>query len=517
MKLFDMSIGQRMALAFGAVVATMVVLVGVVQFSLNRSAANAVVVSQGLEAQTLASQAHLLAKDNAIASMVVLVSSSPEQQARLAAEIDKRDGQIVQALEGLEKVLAGSEEDAAMIADIRKRHATYKGGVKRIVEMVRGGKQAEATFAADEEMIPAMAPFMNAMAKMDARQVAAMREAQTHNGELVRSTQWLSALAGVVAVVLAVVAALWVVRSVTRPLAQAVELAQSVARGDLTQRAPAVGQDEVAQLLRALGEMSDRLSASVSQVRSAAEAISSGTQQIAAGSTDLSDRTVVQAAELQNAAASITQLTSTLEGSSASAQEAAKLVNETRDAATQGGVLMTEVVATMGDISTSSKRIAEITAVIDGIAFQTNILALNAAVEAARAGEQGRGFAVVAAEVRMLAKRSADAAREVKSLIESSSDKIASGSALVNRAGIIVGNTVAQVRKVSDLVADMAASAQSQTTGLGEASASVSRLDSATQRNAALAEESAANVHDLAERASALVQAVRHFKLTQGA
>ncbi|WP_088279123.1 methyl-accepting chemotaxis protein [Ideonella sp. A 288] len=512
----DLRIGPRVALAFGAVIVMIMLLVAAVQLTMARTAENSVEMGRGVALQAQASETHLLAKDNAIAGMVFLVSSSEEQQKRLLQEMRDRDQRIVTNLGALEKALAGSAEDAALVVDIRKRHATYQAGVKRIVDMVQGGKQTEATFAADEEMIPMLAPFLAGLGKLDARQVARVHATEAANEQLIGSSQWKTIGAGLVTMLLAAATGGWLVLGLTRPLAHAVDIAERVAAGDLTTETDARGRDEVAQLLRALNRMSGSLSTLVQQVRTAADGIATGSQEIATGNADLSQRTELQASALQQTASSMSDLGSAVTHNADNARQANQFALGASTVAVKGGEVVGQVVETMKGIHHSSQKIADIIGVIDGIAFQTNILALNAAVEAARAGEQGRGFAVVAGEVRGLAQRSADAAREIKQLISASVEQVERGSTLVDQAGATMHEIVSSVSRVSDIMNEINAATGAQSNGVAQVSEAVSRMDQSTQQNAALVEQSAAAAESLNQQAQRLVHAVSVFKLGAG-
>ncbi len=516
MKLLDLKIGARVGVAFGVVVVTIALLVVVIQISLARSAANSKAMDEGVQLQAQASELHLLAKDNAIASMVILVSASADQRSRLAREISDRDLRIDKGLQAIDGALAGAPEEAALIAEARKRHSSYVAGVQRIVGLVQGGKQAEATYAADEEMIPMLEPFLAALAKIDALQVGKVQGRGAENAQLIASTRLLAAGAGVLAALLAVVAALWVVRSVTRPLAQAVALANAVAQGDLTQQISVSGKDEISILLRALSAMQTSLSAVVTNVRQGSEGVATASAEIAQGNHDLSSRTESQASALEQTAASMEQLNATVKQNADNARQANQLAQSASTVAVKGGEVVSHVVQTMKGINDSSHRISDIISVIDGIAFQTNILALNAAVEAARAGEQGRGFAVVATEVRSLAGRSADAAKEIKSLINTSVERVAQGTALVDQAGVTMSEVVTSIRRVTDIMGEISAASSEQASGVAQVGEAVASLDQTTQQNAALVEQMAAAASSLNTQAGDLVQAVAIFKLAGG-
>lgn len=302
-------------------------------------------------------------------------------------------------------------------------------------------------------------------------------------------------------------------RAITRPLHRAVDVARTVALGDLSTDIRAESTDEIGQLLGAMRDMQGKLAVVVRNVRSNAEGVASASAQIAAGNFDLSARTEEQAASLQQTAATMEELTTTVRASASNARDASSLAEKAQQTAHRGGQAMGQVVQTMTDISDSSTKVSEIISVIEGIAFQTNILALNAAVEAARAGEQGRGFAVVAGEVRALAQRSAGAAREIKTLIEQSSERVDSGAKLVRGAGEIIGGIVGSVQEVTQIVQSISTSCTEQTTGIEQVNLAVSQIDAVTQQNAALVEQASAAAQAMAQQATALRESVGLFKL----
>ncbi|HEY1129749.1 MAG TPA: methyl-accepting chemotaxis protein [Roseateles sp.] len=328
-----------------------------------------------------------------------------------------------------------------------------------------------------------------------------------------RSAEWITLAAAVFAIVTGAVLAWLITRSITQPVAAAVQLAEAVSVGDLRQSVVAQGRDEVAQLLRALGTMNDNLVRIVSQVRHSSDSIATGSSEIATGNADLSQRTEEQASNLQQTAASMEEMSATVRQNADIARTATQLATSASGVASKGGEVVGRVVSTMDEITTSSRRIVDIIGTIDGIAFQTNILALNAAVEAARAGEQGRGFAVVAGEVRVLAQRSAEAAKEIKSLISQSVARVDAGSQLVAEAGNTMGEIVAHVRRVADLIGEIDAASGEQAKGITQVSEAVNQLDQVTQQNAALVEESAAAAESLKHQAARLAEVVDQFKL----
>ena len=317
------------------------------------------------------------------------------------------------------------------------------------------------------------------------------------------------------ALALGIFAAVMITRSIVAPLRRAVKLASTVAAGDLSSRIDTQGKDETAQLLQALDGMQSSLIGVVANVRSNAEGVATASAQIAQGNLDLSGRTEGQARALEETAASMDQLGSTVKQNADNARQANDLAQSASTVAILGGEVVGQVVETMKGINDSSQKISDIISVIDGIAFQTNILALNAAVEAARAGEQGRGFAVVASEVRSLAGRSADAAKEIKALITASVERVEQGTALVDKAGATMTEVVTSIQRVTDMVREISAASVEQSAGVSQVGEAVAQMDQVTQQNAALVEESSAAAESLKAQARQLVQAVAVFKLSQ--
>ena len=306
---------------------------------------------------------------------------------------------------------------------------------------------------------------------------------------------------------------LMTIRAITGPLNTAVNLARAVAGGDLTQRIEVRSTNETGQLMQALKDMNESLVRIVGQVRSGTDSVATASGQISSGNLDLSSRTEQQASSLEETASSMEELTSTVRQNAENARQANQLVVSTADVAVKGGQVVGQVVDTMASIKESSRKIADIIGVIDGIAFQTNILALNAAVEAARAGEQGRGFAVVASEVRNLAQRSAGAAKEIKALIEDSVGKVDAGGKLVDEAGKTMDEIVGSVKRVTDIMGEIAAASQEQSAGIEQVNQAVGQMDEMTQQNAALVEEAAAAAESLQDQAAKLAEAVSVFRL----
>ncbi|WP_061126440.1 methyl-accepting chemotaxis protein [Caballeronia catudaia] len=306
-------------------------------------------------------------------------------------------------------------------------------------------------------------------------------------------------------------------RAIARPLEAALGHFEAIAAGDLRREVAVTSRDEMGQLLQGLANMRASLLTTVRTVRSGSESIASATQQIAAGNTDLSSRTEEQASALQETASSMEELTGTVRQNADNARQASALAANASEIAGKGSAVVTQVVTTMGEINQSSSKIADIITIIEGIAFQTNILALNAAVEAARAGEEGRGFAVVAGEVRSLAQRSSAAAKEIKELIDTSVARVQMGTTLVDEAGRTMNDIIGAVQRVTDIMGEIAAASEEQSSGIEQVSRAVTQMDEVTQQNAALVEEAAAAAQSLEDQAGRLRQAVAVFQVADGA
>ncbi|MEO5677479.1 MAG: methyl-accepting chemotaxis protein [Usitatibacter sp.] len=312
---------------------------------------------------------------------------------------------------------------------------------------------------------------------------------------------------------LAILLAWATTRSITQPLGKSVQVARRVAAGDLTSEVDVDGDDEAAELLKALRDMNSGLSVLVNQIRSGAETIAVGAGQVAAGNQQLSSRTEEHASSLEETASTLEEFTATVRRNAEHARQASTLATEASETAERGGQVVEKVVHTMHDVASSSKKISDIIAVIDGISFQTNILALNAAVEAARAGEQGRGFAVVASEVRSLAQRSAASAKEIRGLIENSVSRVEAGARLVEQAGVTMDELVASVRKVAEIMTEIASASHEQSSGIEQINKAITQMDTVVQMNASLVEEATAAATSMAHQATGLAHSVAQFRV----
>ena len=427
---------------------------------------------------------------------------------------------IQEASDYAQKLADGrSGEIGARVAEMRALLQEYVRLATPVIDQVRV-QAFDSAAVADDRLEPAKVKIRAVEdVVLDVRKLLdaeAARSAQVREQVMAQSL-WIFGIAVALAMLVVAPTTLLNSRALVGPIGRARRLALAIADGDLTQRVDDRGDDETADLMRALERMRLQLQQVVGSLRDSSSSIDTASREIASGNQDLSGRTEQTAANLQQAASSMEQLTGTVAHSADSAAQANQLAASAADVARRGGQVVAQVVSTMDDISASSRKIADIIGVIDGIAFQTNILALNAAVEAARAGEQGRGFAVVAAEVRSLAQRSAEAAKEIKALIGSSVDKVETGSRLVGDAGSTMTEIVASVQRVSDIIGEISAAAREQSSGLGQVNSAVADLDRMTQQNAALVEQSAAAAHSLEDQARKLTQVVATFRLDAAA
>jgi methyl-accepting chemotaxis protein len=416
--------------------------------------------------------------------------------------------------------LPAGDEDKAMAATLTKALEAYRKSNARVLDLGRAKKQQDAADISDG--VASMA-FDEAIGALDKLVEFNFKQAETaaQRGQ-VTYQRGRNAVLGllIAALIVGMTMALWFTRRLLQQLggqpADAVALARAVADGDLT-HAITLKPGDTRSLMAQLQAMQQSLANAVTQVRQGSEGVATASAEIADGNQDLSQRTEQQASSLQQTASTMEELGTTVRHNADNARQADQLAQGAAGIAVKGGDVMGQVVETMKGINDSSRRIADIIAVIDGIAFQTNILALNAAVEAARAGEQGRGFAVVAGEVRSLAQRSAQAAREIKDLITTSVQRIDQGSQLVDVAGKTMDEIVAAIRRVSSIVGEISAASSEQSSGVGQVSQAVQQMDEATQRNAALVEQSAAAAENLKQQAHQLVQAVAVFRVTPAA
>jgi methyl-accepting chemotaxis protein len=511
----DLNIGRRLALAFGAVIA-LYMLVGAIS----------VFTAQRLkEADKINTHTHVVLGKAAdmLTGMINMETGTrgfllSGNEGHLAPWRTGQE-QFDQAWQALKALTADNPVQQKRLDDMKQRSADFKAVAQGLIayrlEVNKGRLSTSALameFSAGRDKA-AMDGFRAVQADFIKMEEALLEQRAAHADGVRLANTLANVLGTVTALVLAMVLGTRIARSIVEPVQAAVHVAERVAAGELDVRIEVKSQDETGRLLAALQRMTGSLATLVNQVRSSSDSIATGSSEIAMGNTDLSQRTEQQAANLQQTAASMEQLSATVLLNAETARQASELAGRARDAATSGGAVVGEVICTMEQITASSRKINDIIAVIDGIAFQTNILALNAAVEAARAGEQGRGFAVVATEVRGLAQRSANAAKEIKVLINQSVETVEAGSRLVGDAGKHMESIVNQVRNVSELIQEISSASVEQTAGIEQMNNAVSQLDQVTQQNAALVEEAAAAAASLKSQAHRLVDAVAVFKL----
>ena len=452
------------------------------------------------------------------------VHSSVYKTVALIGSMD--DAKIKAFREDLARQLAGIKRVSGALAEVSMADAELRAAVAEVGQHIdKYAKQADSAIdlssvdpntgiAAMQGADSTFAALSKTMAGIVNRSEAGSLAVISASQQRASRTNLLLALLGL-GVAAAAVALSWLMqRKLVAELARAVAVTHGVAEGNLAVDASSERMDEVGDLMRALGSMTNQLNQSISTVLHSSESIRLASAEIATGNQDLANRTEQTASNLQRAASSTDLLNGTVKQSAESARQANQLASSATEVAVRGGVVVAQVVTTMEEINTSARKIADIISVIDGIAFQTNILALNAAVEAARAGEQGRGFAVVATEVRSLAGRSAQAAKEIKDLIGASVEKVDSGSRLVANAGKTMTEIVSSVRRVSDIIGEISSASTEQSSGIEQVNTAVMELDQMTQQNAALVEQSAAAADSLREQAQRLAQVVSQFRLS---
>ena len=421
---------------------------------------------------------------------------------------------IAEALQFLQTQEMDAEEQAILEA-FKGPRLEYIDAQDRYIELVRERRLDDALFLLILEIPNKRNAYHAALKNLVDVQNKLMNQSVEVASQSVTNMYWVIGAATMIVLVGATILSLWIIRSITRPIADAVRVADAVAEGKLTQNIQVVGKSETARLLLSLQQMQAGLVQVVGRVRQGSEGIASASAQISQSNQDLSARTEHQASALQQTTATMEQLHTTVRQNAASAEQANQLSQKARQVATQGGAAMESVVRSMGEIQTSAGRIGDIIGVIDAIAFQTNILALNAAVEAARAGEQGRGFAVVASEVRALAGRSADAAREIKQLIHSSLGSVQAGTHEVDQTGQIMAEVVQSIAQVAQIMQEITAASSAQSQSVAQVNQSVVQMEQTTQQNAALVEEMAAAALSLSQQAQELVHTVAVFDLGQ--
>lgn len=512
----NMKIGTRLGGAFGMVLLLMasLIVVGVLHLFSIKGLTSLLVDEDWVKAKAIST---ILVNARADSALTLEIFIAPDQAyaGKLRAEIADNIKEIDRSMTTLD-TLVHSEEGKAELAKIKSARAVYLVSFKKVNALLEQGDKEKAAQLMTSETMGLLNDFLGHVSRLNSllTGLVGTRGEEVRHGVEAASTTMIAL--GLIAIAAGVVFAVLVTRSITRPVNEAVNIARTVASGDLRNNIVVKSGDEIGQLLQALKDMNASLTKVVTQVRSGTDTIATASTQIAAGNLDLSSRTEEQASALEETASSMEELTSTVKQNAENAAQANQLAKSASDVATEGGAVVSQVVHTMNAINASATRIVDIIGVIDGIAFQTNILALNAAVEAARAGEQGRGFAVVAAEVRNLAQKSAGAAKEIKALIDDSVQKVDAGTRLVDQAGATMNEVVLSVQRVTDIVAEITAASREQSAGIDQINQAIMQMDDVTQQNAALVEEAAAASQSMEEQAGKLVEVVSVFKLEQG-
>ena len=505
----------RLALSFGALLALLLLAAGAALHQIDVLARIAARQGELADSRQLVFEWSAQTRMNVVRAVTLAKAGSPPALATwMDGEMKATSARISQLQSELERRMVADPEGAELMQKAGETRKTYVALRARLLQRMADDPTGAAA-EVDSQLVPAAQAYLGRLEAVVAHEEALLKRHGEAGAEAVRSAIARLALLSLAALVLATVLAWRMSGDLLRPIRAAIDSAQAIAGGDLSRDVVRDRRDEVGELQGALAHMQQRLREMVAGIRTGTDSVGVATSQIASGNQDLSARTEQAAASLQQTAATMGQLSDSTRRSAGSAGEADTLARNAAEVARRGAAAFGEVVGTMRDIHASAGRIGEITDVIDGIAFQTNILALNAAVEAARAGEQGRGFAVVAGEVRSLAQRSAEAAREIRGLIEGSTNKVQHGSRLVEQAGATMQEIEASVGRVTQAIAGIAAAATSQATGFGEVNDAVGQLDRITQQNAALVEEATAAASSLKDQAVALARLVANFRTAQ--
>lgn len=509
----NLRISTRLSGAFAATLLIMLLMVAISAVRLNTiSEKNKQILDKNAVGVASALEISAIIQENGSRTTELFITPDQQARAKNYLAVDNNKKKITGLLENLKKLAESSQEKDA-IQTLTKSRVAFVAAFSKVADLIELDQRDEAIALMGKSVFPALNVALTDIAAL----VAIQKKEMEINGDAIKNdisfSLKLMLTSGLLAVLFSAGFAFWITRSITVPLNDAITAAKRVADGDLTGRIEIKSRDETGELLSALADMNNSLVITIGQVHQSAETIYTASGEIAAGNADLSSRTESQASSLEETASSMEELTATVKQNADNARQANSLVISASDVALKGGHVVGQVVSTMSSIKESSRKIVDIIGVIDSIAFQTNILALNAAVEAARAGEQGRGFAVVASEVRNLAQRSAGAAKEIKTLIDDSVQKVDQGSQLVDEAGLTMDEIVTSVKHVADIMSEITAASQEQSSGIEQVNLAISHMDEMTQQNAALVEQAAAAAESMQEQAGALTQAVSVFKL----
>ena len=513
LKISDIKIGTRLALGFGLVLfcATVLLVLALWRMSqLNGTTEH--IVNERVTSLTSGMEMREAGWSLALSLRKVATPTDATEGERELKRLDVLVDAYSKAEATLQKYTDDAQSKALLAASVEHKQAIFPV-IEKIKGMVSGGNYFDASAILKSDFNPLHEKWMTSLVALADFHQKEMKSTYAESQASYGTTRLGMLAIGLLTIALGAFVAVFITRTITAPLREAAKVADTIAGGDLTASIEPHGNDEAGQLVNALRKMQGNLVDTVNHIKQGTETISLASREIATGNADLSARTESQASSLEETASSMEELTSTVKQNAENARQANQLVVSASDYALKGGDVVGQVVETMGSIKESSRKIVDIIGVIDGIAFQTNILALNAAVEAARAGEQGRGFAVVAAEVRNLAQRSAGAAKEIKQLISDSVEKVDAGSKLVDQAGQTMDEIVTSVKHVADIMNEITAASQEQSSGIEEVNRAIAQMDEMTQQNAALVEQAAAAADSMQEQSVNLTRAVGVFKL----
>jgi methyl-accepting chemotaxis protein len=499
MNIRNIKVGARLGAGFGLILALVLLLVAVVVWKLitvNRDAHKIEADLQMMERVILVND---MVKSNAMDSLELVVEGDANRRSKISEQIEARKKTIGGLVETLHKDLADSPQDLELLAKMKERRGPYVSSLDTVMMLMAGGKRDDASMIVSEEVVPTMKPFLDSIQKLDSYQGEKVDASVALIKQTSDTVRQIAIAMGAIVVLLGIAVALFITRSITRPLNEALGMASKLAEGDLTAQSVVTSKDETGQLLAAVQHVSVKLSQIIGDVRDSAVSLSSSSQEIAATAQTLSQSTNEQAASVEETSASVEQMGASINQNAENAQITDGMAALAAKQATQGGESVKETVSAM-------KSIAGKIGIIDDIAYQTNLLALNAAIEAARAGEHGKGFAVVAAEVRKLAERSQIAAQEIGELASGSVSK-------AEEAGKLLNEIVPAINKTSGLVQEISAASAEQSSGAAQINTAINQLNQITQQNASATEELAATAEEMSSQAENLQQLMGFFKI----
>ena len=514
----NMRVGSRLGAAFGLIILLLIIVsaTAVIKISSINSSIEQIVNDRYVKVRLAFDVRDGVNDQIKFLRGIVIDTKNPEQNKKRYLQLDdtiKQTNLAMDKIAAIQSTPTGKQK----IKALQDASDVFEAGKVELIRLAQAGDMEGATEYVLRKLTTSQNAYLGlatAFADSQDAQLQAEGKKAVADGQTAIE---LTLVFSLIAVLLAMIMGYFLTRSIIRPLGTAVQVAESVAAGDLTTEIRVTSSDETGQLMQGLKNMNENLLRIVTEVRSGTQAISSASSQIAAGNLDLSSRTEEQASSLEETASAMEQITATVKQNAENARQANQLAAQASRVAVEGGEVVGQVVSTMEGINVSSRKIVDIISVIDGIAFQTNILALNAAVEAARAGEQGRGFAVVASEVRNLAQRSASAAKEIKVLIDDSVSKVDNGTQLVAKAGATMAEVVSSVKNVTDIVGEISIASHEQSTGIEEINKAITQMDEVTQQNAALVQEASSAAYSLNEQAERLAESISIFKVSAAA